>query len=32
MCIVYKRSKTYYENLTIYKCGEKYLMTLGCNI
>ena len=22
-CIVYKRSKKYYEKLTIYKCGEK---------
>ena len=24
--------KTYYEKSTIYKCGERYSMTIGCNI
>ena len=32
MCIVYKRSKKYYEKLTIYKCGKRLSMTIGCII
>ena len=31
-CIVHKRSKIYYEKLTICKCDEKKSMTIGCNI